>query len=379
MPRRLSEFALRLRERGLAVGPNEVMQAMEALDALGLRERDSLYWALRLAMVARRPDVEVFDELFATFWKTPVPFQESVRADAAGAPPAEATPKSASDQEDSGRNSVATRQRDTSGTIDGDADAEPDALRGAYSDFEVLRQKDFADYTADDYARLHAMLNELRLAGPWRRSRRMAPARTGDIDLMRTVRASFQTQGHPVRRHYRERQLTRRRLALVCDVSGSMESYSYALLHLAQAWLLAQRRVEVFVFATRLTRITPELMSHEGAVRAAMASVVDWSGGTRIGACLTDLTRFHRREIQGAVVVIASDGWDRGDPGLLAQEAAYLHRIAHAVIWVNPHLHTPQFEPLTRGMAAVLPHIDDFLPCHNFDSFGGLVDLVTRL
>jgi uncharacterized protein len=225
------------------------------------------------------------------------------------------------------------------------------------------------------------LLADFRVRGPWRRSRRKRRHRKGMLDIRRTVRSGFKTEGHPVRRIHHRPTLKHRRLAFVCDVSGSMESYSRAVLHLAHVALVRRRRVEAFAFATRLTRITRELLTRDPnvALRSAAEAVTDWSGGTRVGECLTDLNRRYRSSLHGAVVVIASDGWDLGDPELLGAEAALLQRIAYSVVWVNPHLQDPAFEPLTRGMSAALPHVDHFVSCHNFETFLEVMDILDAM
>lgn len=378
---RLAGFGAALRERGLVTGPQDLITSVETLEVLGLHNPEDLYWGLRLAMARRAQDLAMFDEVFAQYW---------------GLPPDNPGGESKLEQAGRGREAGTEGEEESSETSDSEGGAvnrqsgrlstagepgagdEDEAIRGVYSAIEVLKRKSFADYSAADYDRLRELLAELRFAGPWRQSRRNRPARRGVIDIHRTMRAGFQTQGHPVRRRYRQRQLKRRALTFVCDVSGSMESYSHAVLQLAHAAVLAQRRVEAFAFATRLTRVTPRLRDHDpdGALRAAVESVVDWSGGTRVGDCLETLNRQHRSAVQGAVVVIASDGWDLGDPIQLKREAALLSRTAHRLIWVNPHVQDPAFEPLTRGMSTVLPYVDDFISCHNFESFAALVELL---
>jgi uncharacterized protein with von Willebrand factor type A (vWA) domain len=355
-----------------------VITAVETLDALGFRSEESLYWGLRLAMVRRIEDLPAFDEAFANYWDA-----ASAGPEAAAAATTRPGPGGESLDRPAARNAGADQEAAATrpGPMPAEEADDGSIERGAYSDVEVLRFKDFADYSPEDYLRLEELLAELRFTGPWRRSRRNKAAHRGSLDINRTVRAGFRTQGHPVRRRYRQRQLKRRQLTFVCDVSGSMGSYSRAVLQLAHAAVLAQRRVEAFAFATRLTRITPELVRHdpEGALRAAVESVVDWSGGTRMGACFAELNRRYRAACQGAVIVIASDGWDLGDPEELARESALLSRIAYRIVWVNPHLQDPEFEALTRGMSTVLPNVDDFVTCHNFDSFTALTERFSRL
>jgi uncharacterized protein with von Willebrand factor type A (vWA) domain len=381
---RLSGFADLLRQRGLAVGAHELMEAMHVLRALGFAEPDSLYWGLRLAMVRDSRYLETFDEAFRDYWLARV--TEEVRAGPAAADdpqgPAPA-PRDESAGDGAEEGASVGMPLGQSGPPSDDAEDEDDAdtaPRAAYSDLDVLRRKDFGDYTLEDHRVLVELLMRFQTAGPWRLSRRKQRHRRGVVDIRRTVRAGFRTDGDPVRQYRRRPQLKHRRLTFVCDVSGSMEAYSLAVLELAHVALVSRRRVEAFAFATRVTRLTRHLVMRDtaAAVTAATESVVDWSGGTRVGDCLAELNRRHRAALQGAVVVIASDGWDLGDPERLAANAAHLQRVAHRVIWVNPRLQDPLFEPLTRGMSAALPYVDDFISCHNLASFLDLIELLDR-
>jgi uncharacterized protein with von Willebrand factor type A (vWA) domain len=211
-------------------------------------------------------------------------------------------------------------------------------------------------------------MQQLRLKVPSRRTRRREPARRGDPDLRRTLRRSFRTGGEPVERAWRERRRRRRRLVLLLDVSGSMADYSRALVLFARAALQADARWEAFCFGTRLTRVTRALGSSDAkeAMRRAAEEVVDWNGGTRIGAALRALMRTN--VVRGSVVVICSDGLDVGDPDLLRAEMARLSRLSHRIVWLNPLKEDPAYEPLARGMRAALPHVDDFASGHNLAS-----------
>jgi uncharacterized protein with von Willebrand factor type A (vWA) domain len=193
------------------------------------------------------------------------------------------------------------------------------------------------------------------------------------------LRASMRTGGEPVTRWWRAPSRRQRPVVLVCDVSGSMEPYARMLLQYMQAWVAARRRVEAFVFGTRLTRVTKELAGRDpdAAVTRAAGAVADWSGGTRIGDSLASLNRRHGRRIgRGSVIVVLSDGWDRGDPDQLADEMARLSRCAHSVVWLNPLKAHPGYEPLTRGMTAALPYVDHFLAGNSLASLEQLADLM---
>jgi hypothetical protein len=221
------------------------------------------------------------------------------------------------------------------------------------------------------------VIARLARRGPSRRSRRTRPARRRSHapDLRRVVRASLRTGGEPVNRHWRAPSERPRPVVLVCDVSGSMAPYARMLLQYLHACVAARRRVEAFAFGTRLTRITHELAGrdHDRALERAASAVADWSGGTRIGAALAELNRAHGRRIgRGAAIVILSDGWDRGDPVLLAAEMARLRRSAHRVIWLNPLAAHPDFEPLAQGMRTAVPHTDRLLAGNSLASLEDL-------
>ena len=216
---------------------------------------------------------------------------------------------------------------------------------------------------------------------PMREARRTKPTRRRGVrpDLQATVRASLRHGGEPLERRWHAHMQGPRKLVLVCDVSGSMAPYARMLLQYLHAAVATHRRVEAFVFGTRLTRITHELglRDPDRALDRAAAAVVDWSGGTRIGASIATLNRVHGRRLgRGSVIVILSDGWDRGDPALLASEMARLRRSAHRVIWLNPLKAAPDYEPLARGMAAALPHTDHFLAGNSLRSLAELADLL---
>jgi uncharacterized protein with von Willebrand factor type A (vWA) domain len=215
-----------------------------------------------------------------------------------------------------------------------------------------------------------------------RAHRRGAAPPAARLDLRGTMRASMRTAGDPFERHWREPGERPRQLVLVCDVSGSMEPYARMLLAYMQACVAARRRVEAFVFGTRLTRVTAELRGRDpdAALERAAGAARDWSGGTRIGEALAALNREHGRRIgRGAVVVLLSDGWDRGDPGQLEREVARLARCSHRLIWLNPLKAHPDYQPLTRGMQAALPHVDEFMAANSLASLEELAEALDRL
>jgi uncharacterized protein with von Willebrand factor type A (vWA) domain len=253
-----------------------------------------------------------------------------------------------------------------------------------WSPADVLRHRDFATYTHAEHAEARRLMADLRLAGALRRSRRYRPVhrQRGRPDLRRTVRRSLRASGEPVRRVFQAPSSRPRRVVLLCDVSGSMEPYTRALLRFLHVAVAGRSRVEAFVFGTRLTRLTRELSSRDpdAALAAAASRVVDWSGGTRLGEGLRAFNdRWGVRGMaRGAVVVVLSDGWDRGDPDVLAEEMARLARVAHRIVWVNPLKATPEYAPLARGMAAALPYVDEFVTGHSVAALEELVEVIAR-
>jgi uncharacterized protein with von Willebrand factor type A (vWA) domain len=267
------------------------------------------------------------------------------------------------------------------------ADTEPVAgptfsLR--WSDRELLRSKDFARCSDDELDEAHRLMADLHLAGARRRSRRQRPTsrRRGPIDVGATTRRALHTGGEPLVTVHRRAGDRPRRVVLLCDVSGSMEAYARALVRFAHVAVVGRAQVEVFTLGTRCTRITRELGSRDpdAALDAVAGAVEDWSGGTRLGEGLATFNAQWglRGLARGAVVVILSDGWDRGDPEVLAEQVRRLQRVAHRVVWVNPLKASPGFEPLARGMAAALPYVDDLVEGHSLASLEALAEVIAR-
>jgi uncharacterized protein with von Willebrand factor type A (vWA) domain len=367
---RLALLVASLRAGGVRAGVGELLAAHRALAAVDMTSREDAYLALRTTLCSRREDLEVFAAAFeATF-------------------PSEGLPPAPPALDEAAQLALPRVPGETSGGRGGepgplpaDRDAEP--LPAAWSEVELLRGKDFADYTDAERAIARRLLIRLAARGPRRSSRRTRPARRrGEVhDLRATVQASLRYGGEPVERRWRAHVERPRPLVLVCDVSGSMEPYARMLLQYLQAAVAAHRRVEAFAFGTRLTRITRELSGRDPdrALQRAAQAVADWSGGTRIGDSLAQLNREHGRCVgRGAVVVILSDGWDRGDPDLLGAEMARLARCAHRVFWLNPLAAHPDYLPLTRGMRAALPHTDHLLAGNSIASLEELADLLEK-
>jgi uncharacterized protein with von Willebrand factor type A (vWA) domain len=360
---RLSQLAALMRSGGAAVGVGELLAAHRALEAVDCSSRVDSFFALRAALCSSRADFGLFAEAFAAVFAVEEevgdPLSELGRIERAVLP----------------RIGVPTEPEP------GQVELGEAPVPSAYSDEELLREKDFGEYTDAERAIARALLARLARRSPQRLSRRTKPTRRrrDHHDLRATVRVSLRHGGELLERRYREQAQRPRRLVLVCDVSGSMAPYSRMLLQYLQASVTARSRVEAFVFGTRLTRVTRELAGRDPdrALTRAAEHVSDWSGGTRIGAALAELNREHGRRIgRGAVIVILSDGWDRGDPDVLAAEMARLRRCAHRVLWLNPLAADPRYEPLTRGMSAALPHVDHLLPGNSIASLEALASLM---
>lgn len=344
-------FGRVLRGGGLVVPTTNVTLFAEALDAVGLDRRDRVHAAATACFLRDPADRRRLDACFAAFW------ERRVAEPGNGAAPGQVKVTVAVDDPEA----------DCADDWTHDAGDDP-VLQLRWSATEVLRSKDFAACTAAELAEVHRMLPVLR-RGASRPSRRPEPARRGQPDLRRTVRRALGTGGDPVALLRRGPSQRPRRLVLLVDVSGSMSAYARTLVRFAHAAALGGRRVEVFTLGTRLTRLTRELATHDPdtALERAGRAVPDWSGGTRLGESLrrfNDLWGAHGLA-RGAVVVVLSDGWDRGDPAVLGDELARLRRVAHRIVWVNPLKAGPGYSPLAAGMAAALPHVDAFLEGHN--------------
>ncbi len=358
-------FARVLRGAGLDVPVGTTLLFAEALGVVGVGRRESVYWAGRATLVRQPEDVELYDRSFAAWWEQIV--------EVSFASPTEREIVLAFDQEG-----------DDTDAGDDTEESEAPMLSVRYSRAEVLRHRDFAHYSPQEFAESRRLMEDLRMAGSMRRSRRMRPSRRtrGRPDLRRTVRRAIRSGGEPIDRAFVEPADRPRRLVLLCDVSGSMEAYARGLVRFLHAAVVGRGRVEAFAIGTRLTRITRELSSRDpdAAIAAAARRVTDWSGGTRLGEGLRQFNDEWgvRGMARGAVVVILSDGWDRGDPEVLGDQMERLHRVAHRVVWVNPLKSSPNFAPLARGMAAALPHVDEFVEGHNVASLEHLARVVSR-
>lgn len=356
-------FTYALRDAGVPVGTERVMAYCRAAASLDPSDPVDLYWAGRATLVARREDLPAYDRAFSAYFagvseepREPFgPPRPTLRV----APEADGDPAPADDEEDD----------------------EPAAARTKASRAEILREKAFDEQTPAERAATEELIARLAVHVPRRRSRRTRPGRRGRRpDLHRMLRRSLRTYGEPVERVWRRRRTRPRRLVLLFDVSGSMEAYSRPLVRFAHAASHSGAAVEAFTFGTRLTRITRALRHRDPtpALDAVGPLVPDWHGGTRIGDSIWELLRDRDRRslLRGAVVVICSDGLDRGDPEALRAAMRRLRLLSHRVVWVNPLKGSPDYEPLARGMAAALPYLDEFLSGHNLASLEALVGIL---
>lgn len=360
----LAGFAAALRHAGLACEPERVQAFLGAVDALDPADPAQLYWAGRLTLCAEPDDLPCYDEAFAS-WFTPGRKPRAQRAK----------------KEQAKRARMAPLQQ--LGVEMGAGAESDDSLRVAASDTEVLRHRDLGDLSAAERKHLRELLALLHPEPPRRAALRLRPNHRGALDPDRTLRAMLATAGEPVRLRRRRRGKRPRRVVLLIDVSGSMSPYADSLLRFAH--VVARRtpmHTEVFTLGTRLTRVTRQLRQRdpENALAKAALAVPDFAGGTRLGETLrVFLDRWGQRgAARRATVVLFSDGWERGDAALLKEQAARLQRLAHAVIWVNPHAGHEGYAPVQSGIAAALPHVDRLLAGHSLATLEQLLVEVRR-
>jgi uncharacterized protein len=362
--RTLVDFARALRTAGLAVGTGDALAYCGSLAALDPTDLVDLYWAGRTTLVTRREDIPTYDEVFRRFFL-------GAAAPPSSLPALKATPAGV----------VAESTFVVPATERGPESSEEASLGLMASTVDIMRHRSFADCTDWELALLRRIMARIRLTPPRRRSRRTRPAASGRApDLRRTVRRALRTHGELLELHWRRRRVRPRPLVLVLDVSGSMADYSRALLQFAFTARRAARRVEVFCFGTRLTYVTRALRtrSPDEALRRAALEVVDWDGGTRIGASLDSFVRrWGRRGVcRGGIVVICSDGLDRGEPALLETSMARLSRLCHKVVWLNPH-GSAGAPPV--GMRVAEPYVDVVLSGHDLASLEDFARLLPTL
>ena len=360
-------FARILRGAGLDVPLDSVIVFVGALTQLGLENRENVYWSAHATLIRRHEDVQIFDRAFKVFW------EQQIAVETATFEEQHESITLLVDDEDANTDDSSAEPIEDENTI---------ALR--FSKIETLREKDFAAYNQLELREAEQFMASLRLAGPPKKSLRLMKTNRHGArhDIRRTMRATLQHDGEPIERYWREPSTKLRRLVVLLDISGSMEPYARALLRFMHAAVVGRQRVEAFTFGTRLTRITKELTSRDPdkALAQTSAQVSDWSGGTRLGECLQSFNDNWGvgGMARGSIFVILSDGWDRGDPKVLADQMSRLSRVAYRVIWVNPLKVSPGYAPLARGMAAAMPYIDEFVEGHSLEALRELTEVISK-
>ena len=374
----LLHFGRLLRKLGVGVSSQQIYELGEALSWIELARKDDFYHATRCFLVHKAEEMEVFNLAFELFWTQLFHgfIQFAIQ------------PKKHQEEEVRGELLLDDQEtlKDESGVIILEPDevdldtSEDEVIFGTYSPVELLAQKDFADLSAEELEIAKHIVRKMVWQLDRLRTRRQVRAvkRAEYLDLNRSIRQSMNQGGELIQLAWRRRKSKPRPLIVICDVSGSMERYSQMFLHFLYALVQESRQVEVFVFGTSLSRITPALRHNEvdNALEKVSQAVLDWSGGTRIGASLKQFNFHWSRRVlgRGAVAIIISDGWDRGDLELLEREISRLHRSVARLSWFNPLLGAPDYQPLVQGIQTILPHVDDFLPLHNLESFQRLVE-----
>ena len=365
----LVDFAGTLRDDGINVGSGDVLTYTQAVATLDPTDLMDLYWAGRTTLVSQRDHVPVYHRAFERYFLD-------------GRPESRATQRFTREERTLGRADLDVPETETHGE---ERDQLQTKLGLVASGARTMRRKDFGACTPEELAALRRILRTMRLTPPRRRSRRTRPARSGrSLDVRRTVRETLRLHGEPAQLLRRERRLRHRPLTLILDVSGSMADYSRNLVQFAHTSTRTSSRVEVFCFGTRLTRITRELDRRrpDEALDLAAEAVLDWDGGTQIGASLDRFVRDHARHgmCRGGIVVICSDGLDRGDPDVLSAAMERLSRLCYRIIWLNPHKGSAkEFVPTTLGMMVAAPYVDELLSGHDLASLEEFATTLTRI
>ncbi|WP_242677322.1 vWA domain-containing protein [Streptomonospora litoralis] len=351
-------FVRTLRAAGVGADTGRAAAFLRAVDTLDVTRPEPVYWAGRLTLCSHGADLARYDACFAAYFGGAAPAAAEHARPLATTAPAMWNPP-ASD----------------------DTDTDTDTTGLAAGDTEVLRTADIAALTREERAAVARLVSRISADRPRRRTRRLEPAVHGRLDHRRMLRSALRTGGEPLRLPRRHRSTRPRRVVLLVDISGSMAPYADALLRLAHVVVRGHpRHTEAFSVGTRLTRLTPQMRLRDpAAALAAVADAIpDWSGGTRLGTELKEFLDLYGRRgtARGALAIIASDGWERGDAALLGTQMARLARLAHRVVWVNPHKAQPGYAPLTAGMRAAWPHIDDFVSGHSLDALEQLATAV---
>lgn len=375
----LLHFARTLRTAGLPVGPGKLLAALEAVQAVGLARRDDFYWALHAVFVNRRDQQEVFDQAFHLFWRNPKLLD---RLRAMLLPELEVEPERQEGREINRRVAEALQQNRSPQPEPREEEIELDAVM-TWSDRETLAKQDFEMMSAAEVEAAKRAIARLRLPIMALPTRRFRPSPTpGRADLRASLRSALRSGGDLMPLEWRRRRRRHPPLVVLCDISGSMSRYARLFLHFMHAVTSERDRVHSFLFGTRLTNITRALRERDVdlALERVGEAALDWSGGTRIGACLEDFNRHWSRRVlaQGAVVLLITDGLDREGGGGLARQMERLHKSCRRLIWLNPLLRWDGYEPKSQGARAMMPHVDDFRPVHNLESLAALTAVLSR-
>ena len=373
----LTLFGEMLRRVGLEVGSGNMLDLVRATEYVSIGNRGEFFQSARSILVHRKQDLPIFDEAFQVFWRKPSDRTTTMDLRSLGEQKRFRKP-----QVSTGPDDKPDGEDYMPGDPDDDSVQNVDLSR-TYSAVEVLRQKDFSEFTSLEMTEAQQMLSSLHWDLGKRRTRRLASGKSGPLDIRRTMRKNLKHNGEFLDLAHRSPKKKTHPLVLICDVSGSMERYTRMLLQFIHTISGGFDQLEAFLFATRLTRITRSLKyrSIDQSIDEVSKAVPDWAGGTRIGDAIKTFNyEWLRRVLRGkAVVLVISDGWDQGDPELLAQESSRLQRSCNRLIWLNPLLGSPTYQPLTQGMKAALPYVDDFLPVHNLNSLEALSKHLSEL
>lgn len=361
-------FVEALRRAGLSISLNQTIEVSQALALVNVGSRAQVFYATRSVLVNRREDLALFEVIFNLFWRTP---SEARRGQPQKAPVA---PRHKPNKQ---RFDIVTYMAYKAREADQEIEVVDKA--GTFSQSEVLQRKEFSEMTPEELETIKRLIQEMRWQVNLRQTRRFVADPKGDrLHLRRAMRSTIKHGGVPLELAWQRRKIKQRPLVLLADISGSMEKYSRLMLQFFYSVSHSLREVESFVFGTRLSRITPQLKlkNIDRAIDEAARQVVDWSGGTRIGESLRAFNQQWSRRVlrRGAIVLVISDGWERGDVSNLKQEMRYLQHRCHRLIWLNPLLGRTTYQPLVEGMAAALPFVDDFLPIHNLQSLEALAE-----
>ncbi len=398
---RLTEFGRILWEVGIDVGPGRMLDLAETLNSIDITNKEDFYNTLKCCLLSKHEQEAIFNQMFLYYWYMRHSQDKKPGKDVPGAsrrdeknmrlPPSElkrlaehmnASNEQHKDLKPEMRPTDRRKHADEREVVEDDDQS--DTQGTAYSALEILRKKDFESFNWDEVQEAKKLMSEMRWHLGMRKTHRKAPARHGTSpDMRRIIRRNLKYGAELLELTWRETRQKPRPLVIVCDISGSMSLYSRLLLHFIHTVSNGLQNVETFVFGTRLTRITRQLKRRDvdDAVSDVSKSVQDWSGGTRIGDALHGFNRYWSRRVlgRGAVVLIISDGWDRGDADTLSIEMDRLQHSCHRLIWLNPLLGSPDYRPLTVGMKTALPYIDNFLPAHNLDSLIHLGNLLNTI